>query len=383
MKNLGLSPFLNKIVGYRFQWVFLFMSLEVIQPVAAIEFEDAIFPELATSGRALAMGNAYIAKVDDAAAAFYNPAGLGTVRHPHLHLSNFHFELNKGWMDTAAGGKASDVPSGLTKAFSLDGQRQLLKESVGTISHSRFHALPNFTTRYFSMGYLISKRTRSTVTSTTSSTGFEYADRTDHGPYAAINLSLFGGVFKAGVSGILLNRSEVFGSSDPNLTLNVPDSQYKKGSGVILTGGSKLTLPVTFLPTFAITMHNMASQGLTVGVRGAGAPAQIKSSVDVGFSMTPQIGNSTRVHLEANYKDMNFEHSSISVNRRLLLGMEFDFARVFFLRFGYGDGFGSAGLGIKHRKLEFDLSTYAVDTTSSSFRGEEDRRFAMTFSSGF
>jgi hypothetical protein len=31
----------------------------------AIEFEDGVFPELATSSRALAMGNAFIAKTDD------------------------------------------------------------------------------------------------------------------------------------------------------------------------------------------------------------------------------------------------------------------------------------------------------------------------------
>ena len=63
--------------------------------------------------------------------------------------------------------------------------------------------------------------------------------------------------------------------------------------------------------------------------------------------------------------------------------MELDFARAFFMRLGYGDGFGSAGLGIKTQHLEFDLTTYAVDTTSSEFRGKEDRRFSMSLSYGF
>ena len=31
---------------------------------------------------------------------------------------------------------------------------------------------------------------------------FEYADRFDHGPYAAFNISLFGGVIKLGISGV-------------------------------------------------------------------------------------------------------------------------------------------------------------------------------------
>ncbi len=363
--------------------VFLTLLFLLSAPIKAIDFEDAIFPELATSGRALAMGNAYIAKADDAASAFYNPAGLGTIRHPHFHLSHFHFELNKGWIDSAAGGKASDIPSGFSKAFSIDGQRQLLKDRPGLISHARVHALPNFTTRYFSLGYLLSKRMRSTVTDSSSSTGFEYADRLDHGPYAALNLSLFGGVLKAGVSGIILSRSEVFGTANPSSTITVSDSQYKKGIGSIITGGAKLTLPISYLPTFAITAHNMGGRHFTMNVRGAGAPDPIKSSIDVGFSLTPQVGQSTRIHLEANYKDFTGKFPGVSTTRKIIFGMELDFARTFFMRLGYGDGFGSAGLGIKSRKLEFDLTTYAVDTTSASFRGKEDRRFSMTFSSGF
>lgn len=359
--------------------ILLFLSYQV----HAIEFEDAIFPELATSARALAMGNAYVAKADDASAAFYNPAGLGSVRFPHLHLSNFHLELNKGWIDSSGGGKATDMPGNIVKGFSLDGQRQLLKDKPGLISHSRLHAIPNFTARYFSMGYLFSKRIRSTVIDSNSATGFEYADRLDHGPYAALNLSLFGGVFKAGVSAIMLSRAETFGSANPQVNLNVADSAYKRGTGMILTGGAKLTLPITFLPTFAFTMHNMADKGFTMGVRDGGEPDKIKPAVDVGFSITPQIGQSTRIHLEANYKDLNKEYPDVASSRKVLLGAELDFARTFFIRFGYGDGFGSFGLGIKHRKLEFDLTSYAVDTTASSFRGKEDRRFAMSFSSGF
>ena len=62
--------------------------------------------------------------------------------------------------------------------------------------------------------------------------------------------------------------------------------------------------------------------------------------------------------------------------------MEFDIARTFFFRFGYGDGFGSGGVGLKTKALEFDLTTYAVDA-GPGFRDKEDRRFSLTLSSGF
>lgn len=347
----------------------------------AIDFEDAIFPELATSARALAMGNAFISKVDDSSAAFYNPAGLGTVRNTHFHISNFQLEMNKGILSSGAGGKIGDAFGNVTKMFSLDGTREILNKHVGTIAHSRFQMLPNFTTRYFSAGYLVAKRTRAVVEDNTA-TGFEYADRFDHGPYAALNISLFGGVVKAGVSTVFLNRSEAIGSADPATTLDLEDSAYKKGQALISTVGGKITLPIVFLPTFSATLHNAFDQ--TFGAsRGAGPPERIKQSVDMGFSITPQMGAGSRIHFEINYKDVSREFENVSSKRRILVGAEIDLARLFFIRAGYGDAFGSFGLGVKTKKLEFDLTTYAVDTTTDKIRGSEDRRFVLGISSGF
>lgn len=347
-----------------------------------INFEDGVFPELATSGRALAMGNAYISKVDDSSAVFYNPAGLGTVRHPHLHLSNLHLEVNKDWMDLGTGGSATSAGSNFMKGFKIDGMRQLLKDHPGMLSHSRFHFLPNFTARYISMGYLYSKQTRGTVGKETGAL-FEYATRTDHGPYAALNISLFGGIFKFGFSAIHLFRKEAIGEADKDTTLELQDSDYKTGRAVIVTAGTKFTMPIVALPTFSLKINNSGAQEFKPSDGGGGAPNKIKSSVDVGFSLTPQIGKTTRLHLEANIKDATQKHSGLTSARRLALGLEYDIMRTFFLRAGYGDGFGSFGIGIKSRKLEFDLTTYAVDTTSSEFRGEEDRRFSLSLSSGF
>lgn len=358
------------------------LMLSIAQNAFAIDFEDAVFPELATSGRALAMGNAFISKVDDASAVFYNPAGLGTVRQSHFHISNFHLEVNKGLLSAGTGGAITDGFSNSMKMFSLDGTREILKKNLGNISHSRFHMLPNMTTRYFSAGYLLAKRSRAVLTDLTSPTGFEFADRLDHGPYAAINISLFGGILKTGVSTIFLNRKELVGKADPSATLTIGNNSYKKGNAFITTLGNKITLPIVFLPTFSMNLHNALKQDFK-NSRGAGAPDSIKQSMDIGFSVTPQMGNSSRIHLEVNYKDLTKQYSDVSSKRKILVGMELDFARTFFIRAGYGDGFGSFGLGVKSKKLEFDVSTYAVDTTSSSFRGKEDRRFALSLSSGF
>ena len=44
--------------------------LRVPRKLQNLVFEDAIFPELAVSGRALALGSAFISKVDDSSAPF-------------------------------------------------------------------------------------------------------------------------------------------------------------------------------------------------------------------------------------------------------------------------------------------------------------------------
>jgi len=345
-----------------------------------IEFEDAIFPELAISGRATAMGSAFISKVDDSSAAFYNPAGLGTVRKTHFHMSNFHLESNKGWIDSSAGGKVSGMGTTITNGFNVDGIRQNLLKSRGKLSHFRAQAMPNFTTRYFSLGYLYSKQIRGTIGQQATAL-YEYAVREDHGPYAALNISLFGGVIKFGASAILLNRKEKIDQVDRNTEVTLESSDYRKGSAVISTGGFKLTFPVTFLPTFSVNIHNLASQDFSG--RAMGPPGKIRQTIDTGFSITPQIGKVTRVHFEINYKDIGGNYSDVSINRKILMGMELDLARIMFIRLGYGDGFGCAGLGVKFQELEFDLTSYAVDTTSNEFRGAEDRRFSMSFSFGF
>ena len=128
-------------------------------------------------------------------------------------------------------------------------------------------------------------------------------------------------------------------------------------------------------------MHNLT--GTNFSESGAGAPAKKQQTLDLGFSITPQIGKSTRVHLEVNWKDVAGKDKSVKTSRKIGFGMEFDFSRVAFLRLGYGDGWGSGGLGIRGRTFEFNLTTYAIDTTSSEFRGVEDRRFSMEISAGF
>ena len=369
-------------------------------------FEDAIFPELAVSGRALALGGAYISKVDDSSAPFYNPAGLGSVRDIKFHLSNLHAETNMGWMKVATGGKITDAITNLPTALTMVGQMKNLKSKPGNTTSTRYQFIPNITARFFSVGALFSRKTRMRVKSTNdtdvcATKCVEFADRTDFGLYGSMNLSLFGGIIKGGATATYLTRNELDGTSDVSgsdigatndFNTAIGEGNYKKGSALIITGGAKLTLPISWLPIFSATIHNAIGKNFET-TRRAGPPDKIKTSIDVGFSVTPKIGSKTRMSIEVNYKDLTNQHKVIveseekplPVIRRVLVGVELDFSRSFFLRFGYGDSYGTAGLGFKSKTVDFDLTTYSVNPEPSdqNFRGDEDRRISLSLSTGF
>ncbi len=54
-----------------------------------------------------------------------------------------------------------------------------------------------------------------------------------------------------------------------------------------------------------------------------------------------------------------------------------------FFRLGYGDGWGSGGIGVRNKDFAFDLTTYAIEASDDGYREDEDRRYVISLSSGF
>jgi hypothetical protein len=325
------------------------------------------------------MGNAYMNKVDGPYAAFYNPAGLGSVRKFNFHLTSLHLEVNKGFINLTEG-SAFDTIGKITDNFSAQGLRDNLVNSPGNLSHAKFNLYPNFTTRYLTLGYMLSLSNRAKMDS--ASSDIEFAQRRDHGPVLGLNFSLFGGVLKFGASAVYLNRKQVQKDFTINQDAEVLSSDYTFGRGLIVTAGSRLTLPLALLPTFSFIARNLGESEFDDYKDGNVAPETIKQTFDAGFSITPQIGKKTRVHIEVNLKDLTNEYDDTDSSRKIMGGIEFDFARTYFLRFGYGDAYGSGGIGVRTRRFHFDLSTYAVDLGQKGIREIEDRRFVFSLSSG-
>lgn len=347
---------------------------------AKLDFEDHAFPEFVTSARALALGNAYINKVDDSWSAFYNPAGLGTVRKPQFHLANVHLEASSKLLNIISQGPATDIPGNYSDTFDADKLRSILAKDQGKLTHSRMQAFPNFTVRGLTLGYLFSQRNRAIINDDVAN-NLEIAERRDHGPVFALNASLFGGIFKIGASGVYLMRRDLYKEIAPNASTKIEDSDYKYGRSLQITAGTRITLPLALLPTFSAVLRNATDNDFE-GSKSGGPPDPIQQTVDYGFSITPQIGKTIRIHMEANFKDAHNAYDT-NAKRRLAAGVELDFNRRIFIRGGYGDGWGSGGIGVRGKSFIFDLTTYAVDRSLDGFRKEEDRRWALSLSSGF
>lgn len=362
--------------------IFFFASILVVaQPaLAKLDFEDHAFPELVTSARALAMGNAYINKVDDSWSAFYNPAGLGTVRKPQFHIANIHLEASSGLLDVIGNGPAYEIPQNYIDSFDPEDMRSKLAKNQGELAHSRINLFPNITVRGLTLGYMYSQRDRAIINDDAAN-NYEIAERKDQGPVMALNASFFGGVFKIGASAVYLMRKDLYKSFGPTDPVDVTGNDFKNGKSLQVTAGARLTLPWDFIPTFSAVLRNATNNDFE-GASGGGLPDAIKQTVDVGVSITPQIGKISRLHLEANIKDLNDAYDT-DYKRRLAAGAELDFNRRLFVRVGWGDGWGSAGLGVRTRTFILDMTTYAVDRSLDGFREEEDRRWVLSLASGF
>jgi len=134
------------------------------------------------------------------------------------------------------------------------------------------------------------------------------------------------------------------------------------------------------LPTFSAVLRN-ATASQWESIEDGGEPNKIHQTMDLGFSITPQIGKAARVHMEVNWKDIHNQYDT-AAQRRIGAGIELDFNRRIFIRGGYGDGWGSGGIGVRSRTFIMDLTTYAIDRSFDGFREQEDRRFVLSLSSG-
>lgn len=359
------------------------LLLTLFLPVASFcqlsyENQDTVIPELVVSGRSMALGNAFSARVDDSMSAFYNPAGLGTVRKFEFRISDLYFDNDADLisMTTSAGNFFENLLGDL----SIDGTRQLLIQNNKNLAYSRFNFMPNIVTRYFQTGYFYSQQSWMGIPPNQASPTYEWDYRRDQGGFLAANISFLGGVFKLGATGIYLFRKEYQGSQPANQTVIIQSGTANMGQGIFGIAGFRFTYPIDWLPTLSASYQNFLNGEFTN--YGVAPVSPYPPNLTLAFSLSPQVGKLVRLHIEGDYVDALRENPNVSDLDRIELSMELDYDRSSFMRIGYLDGYITGGIGWVTTHFNINLSTYGMEATLAPGEVIQDRRYVLSMSFG-
>lgn len=324
----------------------------------------AEFIEYNTSIRALGMGNAYTAVVQDGEALFYNPAALGRVKGINLMLMNMNLGINgQNALDTVQSFNNS-TGTGIDQFSELFGGQIWF----GLGGKSIF-STPNFGIAVFGDG----------------KTGLELKDPIL--PYFDLNYALdyglaVGGAFeinpvsKFGITIKRINRSsahtEVGVSKflDGN-TSNIQSGLTKKGVGYgadlgfIWTGSGPLN------PVLSGVWKNVGTTNFIADATSS-KPERIPDEQILGAAVsfdTAALGMTAAL----DYKHINTLGENIG--KKIHLGLELDLPFLD-LRGGFSQGYYSVGTSMDFFIFQLDFAYYGVEL--GEYPGQDqDRRFQL------
>lgn len=324
--------------------------------------------------RALGMGGASVAVVNDENSLFLNPAGLGRIRGPYWVVANPEIELNVPLNNAVAPSyeymKIHNDPDYLmTKALA----------SPDTHLHARYQAASTFVTTNFGFG-VFSKYTWD-VEYNSSTSKYRVDHTNDWGAALGYCLRLFDGRIKIGATGKVLNRVSIAQDLPSNTTNRSMGSLVTEGGGVGLDAGILLTGPWVFLPTLGVTVHDVGDTKLnaTEGYfyKPSTRPDAIKQKTNAAFAISPIVTNSLRYTITGEYHDIQ-NPDQTDMYRRIHAGMEINVNDILFLRGGLNQRYYTAGLELNLGSIQLQFATYGEEIGTAT-ANKEDRRYVAQF----
>ncbi len=331
-----------------------------------LNIEAKEFFEYGQSIRALGMGNAYTAVVNDGDALYYNPASLGRVKGINLTLINLNAGFNgKNAYDSSQKFQNS-TETGIDKFADLFGQ-QIWVGLGGKVNLT----VPNFGVGIYDSGYV----------------GLELKDPIL--PYFDMNYNndygiVVGGSFPIGPGthfGINAKRITRMGTNQPigvsnfldGQTSSIQSNMNRRGNGYGADLGFVWELPVPLNPVISGVWKDI---GATTFLKEAGVekPPRILDERILGvatgfdfafFGMTAAL----------DYKHINV--NSEGIGKKIHMGVEFDLPLID-IRGGFSQGYYSLGASLDLFLFQIDLAYYGVEL--GEYPGQdEDRRFQIAF----
>lgn len=328
--------------------------------------------EFYNGARAMAMGGAAIAVVNDETALAINPAGLGKVRDFYGTVLDPEFEGSDNWLELYRQKPFSAL-------FSPDKVSDSLQASLETPYHARATVFPSFVVRNFGIGILGRYNLDSRVDNTGTEQDIFYQD--DLALLLGFNFRLWGGRIKFGVTGKFISRIEVDKTLPVTSPLDVA-TNASEGAAVGADAGLILTAPWAWLPTLAVVARDVGSTKFNAGaglrMSTTTRPTTIPQDVDVALAVFPIHTNQTRSSFTLEYQKMLEAATATDKMRYYHVGYEYNYGDVLFLRAGMNQKYWTTGLEIASEHTQFQFSYYGEDIGSDG-ASEEGRRWVLKF----
>lgn len=327
--------------------------------------------------RAMGMGGASVATVNDETALISNPAALGKLRDYFITIVDPEVEVGAE-TETITGTKIMNVtdPQKVLDMTKLKPDKHL---------HTRAQVFPSVVVPNFGLGVFAKNVVDASYDSATDKFSYDYT--TDYAIVMGLNFRLWNGIVKIGSNGRIVNRTEVHRSdidgTSTDLTLKTLASS---GIGVGSDSGIILTAPIVFLPTLAGVYRDVGrtSYNLRDGsfLKTTTKPDSTAGTADVALAIHPILGKRVRSTWTVEYQDVLTSSKETDQMRRVHGGIELNFADAVFLRGGMNQRYWTAGLELSMMNYQFQAASYGEDIGPVG-TPKEDRRYEVKFAFRF
>jgi hypothetical protein len=315
-----------------------------------------------TSVRALGMGNAYTAVVDNSDAIFYNPAGMARVNGIHWTIMNPRVGLGNPANISAASGVTSSGDIG-----------EKVSNLYGKPIWAGGGGLSAITVPYF--GAAAYANTEAGIN--TSQPPYPRMDLNyyfDYGGAIALAADFIPGFFALGTTVRYINRTGTTNTLGPATFANLDQDALvnelkRRGTGVGVDFGMVMRFPGPVSPSASFVYRN-AGQTVFQKTEGIGAPPNIPSEMIAGVGLTVSLPFiSITPAVDFRYIGWTGVATGLNINAGVELSLP-----LIDIRAGISQGYYTAGLGVDIGFIEAGVATWAQEL--GAYPGQEpDRRY--------
>jgi hypothetical protein len=331
--------------------------------------------------RPAAMGNAFTAVADDANALYYNPAGLARLETWHLDILSMIVGLNAASYDNfqkvselfgeGQGATGSDDPAQVVEKL-----KPILRDISGDNHYVRFGLNPSFVKRSFGIGIYSGVEAELVPHINGLPTVLDVAVLIDNQFRLGGAHTFFGEKLSVGATLNLQARAtatlEEFGifevvdaSGDSGALRKEVEEVFASGWGIGTDVGILFTPVELWKPTLGLAIKNVGDMGfqylkVVKSSELKNAPAPVRQSVNVGFSMMPQWGRRF-LRPSIDFRDINLP---LPASKKLGYGLEAGWKGGYIkgsLMAGVSEGYVTAGLEADLFLFALRYATYVSD----------------------